>query len=150
MTLDKAIKAVDFLVDNFYQKKEKNLIKENNIKINFFGGEPLLLWDEIIVPLIEYSKKYNDLIVFTLTTNGLLLDEEKLIFLKKNNINFILSMDGIKEACKYRVFPNGDNSFEILNNKIKLISSLAPDTIFRMTINPETSNLLLDNYLYAI
>lgn len=150
MTLDKAIKAVDFLVDNFYQKKEKNLIKENNIRINFFGGEPLLLWNEIIVPLVEYSKKYNDLIIFTLTTNGLLLNEEKLIFLKKNNINFILSMDGIEKASKYRVFPNGDNSFKILNDKIKLISLLAPDTIFRMTINPETSDLLLDNYLYAI
>ena len=54
--------------------------------INFFGGEPLLQFDQIIVPLVEENKEVNNL-TFGITTNGVLLDEDKVDFFYKHKID---------------------------------------------------------------
>ena len=58
MTLDTAKAAVDYLLNNLHIKKEKKLHSESDKTfINYFGGEPTMLWDEIIVPLTLYMEE---------------------------------------------------------------------------------------------
>ena len=85
MTLEIAEKAISILLDNCKLKNEKP-------RINFFGGEPLLKFNELIVPIVE---KYHDIISFGITTNGVLLDEDIVDFFTKYNIKVLLSFDGI-------------------------------------------------------
>ena len=55
--------------------------------LNFFGGEPLIMWDKIVKPLTLYIReKYKDEISLGITTNGTLLDNEKIDFFYKNNV----------------------------------------------------------------
>ena len=61
MDLQTAKDAVDFLWNNYQIKKEKKLPTDNPY-INFFGGEPTLLWDEIIEPLSIYIRNNYELI----------------------------------------------------------------------------------------
>ena len=95
MTYDIAKKSVDFIISN-YQKKQELFPHEEHPKPNltFFGGEPTLLWDEIIVPLTQYIKTSQLPISLNMTTNGSLLNKERISFLKDNNIHLLLSMDG--------------------------------------------------------
>ena len=79
------------------KKKIYPSFKDNTISITFFGGEPTLLWDELIEPLVAYSKdKYPGRVKFGITTNGTLLNEKRIDFLKENNIPPLLSIDGHK------------------------------------------------------
>ena len=91
MTLDIAKDSVDFLI---------NINKDNNelLFITFFGGEPLLCWDSIILPLIKYCKETGRKFKYDITTNGILLTEEKLKIMKDNNFDILLSMDGGKNT----------------------------------------------------
>lgn len=125
------------------------LLNNINREITFFGGEPLMLWDKIIVPTIEYSKKNNAKINFNITTNGTLLDEKKLIYLKENNVSLLLSMDGNKETQNFnRPLKDGKGSFFLLEKKIDLIKKYLPNTVIRATLFPQTSNFLYENFLY--
>lgn len=86
MPLQVAKDSVKFLLNN-------TKIKYPNV--NFFGGEPLLCWNSVIVPLVEYSKQeLKAPISFSISTNGTLLDKDKIKFIKDNNIFTKLSMDG--------------------------------------------------------
>lgn len=78
MTSDTAFKAIDWLIRNSQDKQE--------LSVNFFGGEPLLNF-ELIKKVVEYADFqqiiHNKSIKFSVTTNGLLLDKEKIIFFLK-------------------------------------------------------------------
>lgn len=93
MSLDVAIKAIDYLLTSSSTRR--------NLEVDFFGGEPLLNF-EVVKKTVKYAKeqekKYNKNIRFTLTTNGVLLNDEKIDFLKNNNIQLIMSHDGRKEV----------------------------------------------------
>ena len=92
MTYETAKAAAEFLIKN---------TEETNItpSINFFGGEPMLMWDSIIVPLTNWIRnEYKKPFSLGITTNGTLLDEEKIEFLKKNGVNLLFSIDGGKET----------------------------------------------------
>lgn len=69
--------------------------------MDFFGGEPLLNWD-VCKKLVEYGrsieKKYNKNFRFTVTTNGVLLNDEIMDFCNKEMGNVVLSLDGRKET----------------------------------------------------
>ena len=73
---------------------------EQHLKpISYFGGEPTLLWNEIIVPLTEYATKtYSGEVNFGITTNGTLLNEERIKFLYDHQIMPLLSIDGAPET----------------------------------------------------
>lgn len=152
MDLNTAKKAVDFLVKNYLTlKTEYPYIPREEITINFFGGEPLICWDNIIKPLVQYTNiTYPNMIHFMLTTNGTLLNDEKIKFIKENNIKFILSMDGIKEAQALRKFHDGSSSFDILDKNLYNISNFCPDTIYRITVSPGKEQYLFKSFLYAI
>ena len=93
MTYEIAEKTVHFILNNLKKKNEKFKTNER-CSITYFGGEPTLMWNEIIVPLTTYIRKNNFPIDLTITTNGTLLNKERIQFLKDNNIFPLLSIDG--------------------------------------------------------
>lgn len=122
--------------------------------INFFGGEPMLHYDDIIVPTVEWAEesgirdKYK--MSFGMTTNGTLLTEERLQWLADHEVNILLSIDGDKETQdSQRPGPNGTSSFDILAPKLPLIIKYFPLVTFRSAIEPYNVDKMFDNYLFA-
>lgn len=92
MKKDVASSAIDFLIENSGS--------HYNLDIDFFGGEPLLNFD-LVKDTVDYARskeeEYNKHFNFTLTTNGMLLDDEVIDYLNENMKNVVLSLDGRKE-----------------------------------------------------
>jgi len=85
--------AIDFLLNNSGDRQ--------NLELDFFGGEPLMNWEvvkEIVVYARSKEQEYNKKFRFTITTNGLLLDDEKIDFINEEMSNVVLSIDGRKEV----------------------------------------------------
>lgn len=92
MSFDVARRAVDFLIAHSGPRQ--------HCEMDFFGGEPLMNWhvvQQTVAYVREQEKKHNKIIKLSLTTNGMLLDEEKVKYLTDNHIALILSLDGRKE-----------------------------------------------------
>ena len=111
---------------------------------DFFGGEPLLRWDEVIVPCVQYIRNvYKKPCELGITTNCLLLDEDKLRFLSENNVGMLVSMDGARETHDLnRPFAGGGGSFDAVVEKAQLILKHYPNISVRMTLTPETAGRL--------
>ena len=110
MPLEVAKKAIDFLIE-----KSAN---RHNLEVDFFGGEPLMNFD-VVKKTVEYArsieKQHNKNFRFTITTNGLLLTDDKIDFINREMSNVVLSLDGRKEVNdKLRVSPNGKGSFDAI------------------------------------
>lgn len=154
MTLDIAKKSIDFIENNYNIKKEHNWLRPNEKKIiTFFGGEPMLMYDEIIVPLIHYiENQYNiNEFLFQITTNGTLLNTERLKFMKKYKMTILLSIDGNKTTQDYnRPCKNcNDSSFDLISANIPDLLKYFPNTLFRSTVYKDSINNLFKDYLYA-
>ena len=115
MSFDVAVKAIDFFMEKVPDDKEAAFI--------FFGGEPLMAFD-----VIEKSCEYiNDTYAdrnksFHITTNGTLLDEEKIDFMIRNKFRVAISIDGGDEIQnKQRPLRNGENSFEAVTKNISYL-----------------------------
>jgi uncharacterized protein len=103
-------KAIDFLLTHSGTR--------HNLEIDFFGGEPLMNFD-VVKQLVAYGreaeKAYGKNIRFTITTNGLLLDEEKRDFINANMENVILSIDGRPEVNdRMRRTPNDKGTYSLI------------------------------------
>lgn len=146
MTLDTAKATVNFILENL---KKKN---ENKGSLTYFGGEPMLLYDEIIVPLTNWIKENNYPIDLSMTTNGTLLNKERIDFLKANNFNLLLSIDGNKKTQEYnRPCRNSNlNSFTIIEDNIEYLLQNFPNITFRSTIYAPTVQETFNNYTYAM
>ena len=152
MSLDVAIKTVDWLYNNYNKRKEINPnYTEERCAIGFFGGEPTLLFDEIIVPTIDYcNQKYPNKFYYGITTNGTLLNKERIDFFKENDFTVLLSIDGAKETQDYnRPCQNGQSSFELVQKNIPYLLEQFPNTCFRSTGYPDTIENMFENYLFA-
>lgn len=113
MSFEVGKKALDFLVANSGSRK--------NLEVDFFGGEPLMNW-EVVKQLVEYGRSIeeanNKKFRFTLTTNGVLLNDEILEFVNKEMGNIVLSTDGRKEVHdRMRPFRNGKGSYDLVMPK---------------------------------
>ena len=150
MTLDMAKKATDWLISNLEKRKELGK-KDEQVNINFFGGEPTLLYEEIIVPLVLYGEeKYPNQIRFGITTNGTLLNKERIDFFTKHKIYLLLSIDGAKETQDFnRPQRNGEGSFDLVEKNISYLLENKPNTTFRATLYQPTVKNLFENYRYA-
>lgn len=153
MELDTAKDIVDWLVQNLNYKKEKKYVSENTkCSLNFFGGEPMLLYDKVIVPLVEYVEStYPDLFTFGITTNGTLLDNDKIYWLKQHNIGILLSIDGNKTTQDINR-PHADkniSSFDLIQKNIPYLLKLYPNITFRSTIDESTVKYVFENYIFA-
>lgn len=144
MTLDVAKDAVRYILHNM----EKSGKARGSI--TYFGGEPTIMWDSIIVPLTKWIRENKFPISLSMTTNGTMLDEERLQFMKKNGIHMLLSIDGNKETQDFnRPCGNGASSYDILSEKIPLILKYYPDVTFRGTIYAPTAHLTFKNFVHA-
>ena len=93
MSFEVGKRAFDFLIEHSGTR--------HNLEVDFFGGEPLMNWD-VVKQLVAYArsieKEHNKNFRFTLTTNGILIDDEVIDFLNKEMSNVVLSLDGRKEV----------------------------------------------------
>lgn len=108
-------KALDFLIEHSGNRV--------NLEVDFFGGEPLMNW-EVVKKLVQYGrmreKECNKKFRFTLTTNGVLLDDEIIEFLNQEMSNVVLSLDGRKEVQdKMRPTRNGKGSYDLIVPKFQ-------------------------------
>lgn len=151
MSLQTAIDAVEWVYNNLKIKKENGWISEREkANIFFFGGEPTLMFDSIIKPLIKYVKEKKYSISFGITTNGTLLDEEKIKFLYNNEVGLLLSIDGFKKTQDYnRPCQNGESSFDKIFPNIPVLLKYYPNLTFRSTIYEDTVEHCFENYLFA-
>lgn len=118
--------------------------------INFFGGEPLLMWDAIIVPLTEYVRDRYPAYNLSMTSNGTLLNQERAEYMRKKGIGLLLSMDGDRRTQeRNRPLQDGGSSFDILGKKLPLILKYFPDVMFRSTVTPETAVDLFHDMIFA-
>ena len=107
--------ALDFLIDNSGSR--------TNLEVDFFGGEPLMNF-EVVKQLVAYGrsreKEANKNFRFTLTTNGMLLNDEVIDFCNAEMSNVVLSLDGRKEVNdRMRPTRNGKGSYDIIVPKFK-------------------------------
>ena len=116
------------------------------IRIWWFGGEPLLAFDNVIKYAVDLVLKrglrvgLNGDVHFGLTTNCTLLTEDKVKFFARYGFGILLSIDGTKEKHdKYRVFPDGRGSFDVAWRGLQLVRKyLNPNPSIRWTVAPET------------
>ena len=92
MSFEVGKRALDFLIENSGRR--------TNLEVDFFGGEPLMNWD-VVKRLVEYARTqeepHHKKFRFTLTTNGMLIDDEVIDFANREMSNVVLSLDGRKE-----------------------------------------------------
>ena len=108
MSFDVGKRALDFLVENSGDRR--------NLEVDFFGGEPLMNW-QVVKDLVAYArsieKDAGKNFRFTLTTNGVLLDDEVTDFCNREMHNVVLSLDGRKEVNdRFRVDVAGNGSYD--------------------------------------
>lgn len=124
MPFNVAKSAIDFLI-------EKS-VGRHNLEVDFFGGEPLMNFD-VVKQTVKYArgleKKYNKNFRFTITTNGILLDDDKIDFINKEMSNCILSFDGRKSVHdRLRVRVDGTGSYDSILPKFqKLVAGRSKD-----------------------
>lgn len=96
MSFEVGKKALDFLI--------RHSGKRRNLEVDFFGGEPLMNWD-VVKRLVEYGRsqeeQWGKRFRFTLTTNGVLLDDQVMEFCNREMSNVVLSLDGRREINDY-------------------------------------------------
>lgn len=118
MPLETGKAAIDFLL-------EKSVGREN-LDVDFFGGEPLMNF-EVVKEIVAYArskeKEYGKHFDFTITTNGMLLNDENIDFINQEMHNVVLSLDGRKEVNdRMRTRVDGSGSYDkILPNFKKLV-----------------------------
>ncbi len=118
MSFEVGKKALDFLIENSGNRR--------NLEVDFFGGEPLMNW-EVVKELVNYGRSqeeaHNKKFRFTLTTNGVLLNEEVMEFVNREMSNVVLSLDGRKEVNdKMRPFRNGKGSYDLIVPKFQTLA----------------------------
>ena len=117
MDLETGKRALDFLVENSGSRK--------NLEVDFFGGEPLINWDvckELVAYGRELEKKHNKNFNFTLTTNGVLIDEDVIEFTNREMNNVVLSLDGRRETHdRMRHSKSGDGTFDAIVGNFKAL-----------------------------
>ena len=110
MSLEIGKRALDFLIENSGDRV--------NLEVDFFGGEPLMNWD-VVKEIVRYGrsieKAHNKNFRFTLTTNGVAIDDDVIDFANKEMHNVVLSLDGRKEIHdRLRKTPDGRGSYDMI------------------------------------
>ena len=115
MSFEVGKRAFDFLIENSGTRR--------NLEVDFFGGEPLMDWD-VVKQLVAYArsieKEKGKNFRFTLTTNGVLLDDEVMEFANREMSNVVLSLDGRREVHdRFRKDYAGKGSYDVIVPKFQ-------------------------------
>lgn len=118
MSYEVGKQALDFLIANSGNRR--------NLEVDFFGGEPLMNW-QVVKDLVQYGreqeKSHDKNFRFTLTTNGVLLNDDILEFANKEMANIVLSIDGRKAVHDYmRPFRKGKGSYDLIVPKFQKVA----------------------------
>ncbi|GCA65962.1 thioether cross-link-forming SCIFF peptide maturase [Mediterraneibacter butyricigenes] len=118
MSYEVGKKALDFLIANSGSR--------HNLEVDFFGGEPLMNW-QVVKDLVAYGREQEKIhdkhFRFTVTTNGVLLNDEIQEFVNKEMDNVVLSLDGRKEINdQMRPFRNGKGSYDLIVPKFQKLA----------------------------
>ncbi len=118
MSYEVGKKALDFLIANSGSRR--------NLEVDFFGGEPLMNW-QVVKDLVAYGRNleeiHNKHFRFTLTTNGVLLNDEVQEFVNREMDNVVLSLDGRQSVNdKMRPFRNGKGSYDLIVPKFRKLA----------------------------
>lgn len=146
--------TIDFAINQYFEKGKW----EDTLNFTFFGGEPMLRYEDIIIPSVKYvkdifskkdiEKKYWP--GFSMTTNGTLLNRKSLEFFREHNFSLLLSIDGNEESQNVnRPKADGSGSFQEVKKNIPDLLELFPNTTFRSTLTPKTVDKIMDNYFFA-
>ncbi|MDD3137372.1 MAG: thioether cross-link-forming SCIFF peptide maturase [Lachnospiraceae bacterium] len=119
MSYEVGKKALDFLIANSGSRR--------NLEVDFFGGEPLMNWN-VVKELVAYGREqelhFDKHFRFTLTTNGVLLNDEVQAFVNKEMDNVVISLDGRKEINDaMRPFRNGKGSYDLIVPKFQKLAT---------------------------
>ena len=147
MDFDVAKKAIDFVIEKSRGRR--------NIEVDFFGGEPLMAWDTVkktVAYARSLEEEKNKKFRFTITTNGLMLDDEKIDYINENMDNCVLSLDGRK--CindEMRPTAGGCGSYDVIVPKFKkLVSQRSKDKDYYVRGTFTSKNLDFTNDVLAI
>ena len=115
MPLEVGKRSLDFLIENSGTR--------TNLEVDFFGGEPLMNW-EVVKDIVKYGRElekiHNKNFRFTLTTNGVLLNDDVIDFANKEMHNVVLSLDGRREVHDHlRKTVNGKGSYDTIVPKFQ-------------------------------
>lgn len=118
MSYEVGKQALDFLIANSGNRR--------NLEVDFFGGEPLMNFD-VVKDLVKYGREqevlHNKKFRFTLTTNGVLLDDDVMEFANKEMSNVVLSIDGRKDINdRMRPSRNGKGSYDLIVPKFQKLA----------------------------
>jgi uncharacterized protein len=146
MSFETGKHAIDFLLENSGDRP--------NLELDFFGGEPLMNFN-VVKQVVEYArsreKEYNKKFRFTITTNGLLLDDEKIEFINHEMSNVVLSIDGRKEVNDYfRVLPNGQGCYDMILPKYQKLVAGRGDKEYYVRGTFTNKNLDFSNDVFAL
>ncbi|MCP4219400.1 MAG: radical SAM protein, partial [bacterium] len=131
---------LDYLLEKW--NSPLNASHDSDIRIGFYGGEPLLNMP-FIREIIDYTKGLKLLhnhFIYTMTTNGLLLDKH-MDLLVENDFHLLISLDGDEANNAYRVFKNGKPTYDNIMKNIKALQMKSP-RYFRDRVN---FNVVLHN-----
>ena len=126
MSFEVGKKALEYLVDNSGSRK--------NLEVDFFGGEPLMNF-EVVKQLVEYgnelAKEKGKNFRFTITTNGVLLDDEIIDYVNEHMHNVVLSLDGRKSINDdMRPTLNDKGSYDIIVPKFQKLIEKRKDKYY--------------------
>lgn len=118
MSAEVGCAAIDFLIANSGKRR--------NLEVDFFGGEPLMNFDTVVA-VVDYAREqekiHNKNFRFTLTTNGVLLNDSNIEYMNKNMSNVVLSLDGCKETNdRMRVRVDGSGSYDSIVPKLQKVA----------------------------
>lgn len=146
MSFETAKHAIDFLLENSGDRP--------NLELDFFGGEPLMNFN-VVKQTVEYARsreaEFGKKFRFTITTNGLLLDDDKIDFINREMSNVVLSIDGRKETNDYfRVLPNGQGCYDMILPKYKKLVEGRGDKEYYVRGTFTNKNLDFSNDVFAL
>ena len=115
MDIETAKRAIDFVIQRSGSRR--------NIEVDFFGGEPLMAMDTVKATVAyarSIEKKAGKCFRFTITTNGVLLDDENIDYINREMSNAVLSLDGRPQVNdRMRKTVNGKGSYEVIVPKFQ-------------------------------
>ena len=128
MSFEVGKQALDYLVAHSGTR--------HNLEVDFFGGEPLMNWD-VVKQLVHYArsieKEAGKNFRFTLTTNGMLIDDDVIDFVNREMSNVVLSLDGRKEIHdRLRVDYKGEGSYDRIVPKFQKLVKARGNTRYYM------------------
>lgn len=145
MDTNTANDCLDFI--NQIVEKEENL--ENEIRIIYHGGEPLLNFNIIVFLTKELSSNYGTRVSYRITINGTIFSEEIYQFLMKYNFGISISIDGEQKSNDINRYDrNGKSVYQKVMESLKYFSANNYEVRVRMTVNELNVGMFADNFIY--